>query len=80
MKNPPASAGDMGATPVQEDPISCGNVSHAPQILSSHILEPMLCNKRSLCTAAGKETPLTATRESLNTATKTQHSHKYIYK
>ena len=55
--------------------------SPCPQLLKPTCLEPMLCNKRSQCNEkppyCNKEwPPLAATRESLRTATKTQHSNK----
>ena len=55
--------------------------AHAPQLLKPACLEPVLYNKRShdneKSTHHNVEQPqLAATRESLHTATKTQHSQK----
>ena len=56
-RNPPANAGDRGSTLVQEDSTCLGATkpmphnygAHLLQLLKSKHLEPMFCNKRSLC-------------------------------
>ena len=52
-----------------------------PQVLKPVCLEPATgatTAMRSPCISAQQYPPLTATRESLSTATKTQHSHKEV--
>ena len=63
------------------EPVSHNYRAHVPQLLKPTHLEPMLCNKRSHHNEkpahCNKELPLlSATRESLCTATKTQCSQK----
>ena len=57
VKNPPASAGDMGSspglgkshTPRATKPMCHNYWAHVPQLLKPAHLEPMLRNKRSHC-------------------------------
>ena len=74
VKNPPASAGDMGSIP---GPGRChmpqSNYASVPQLLTRAHPEPVLCTKRSPCSEkpvhCSEEQPLVTTaRESLRTA------------
>ena len=48
VKNLPAKAGDIGLIPGPgRSHMWKGNLTHAPQILETIRLEPVLCNKRS---------------------------------
>ena len=49
VKNPPCNAGDAGLIPGQgtRTPHAEALLSLCPQLLSPHVLEPMLCNKRA---------------------------------
>ena len=67
----PSNSGDMGSTPTLGKSKCCGAtkpVCHA--YWGPHALEPVLCNKRSL--------QLATIRESLGTATRTQHSQNKL--
>ena len=92
VKNSPASAEDTSLIPAMgRFHMLGGNYAHVPQIPEpTHhnsepacALEPVLCSKRSHCNEKpmyhNEEEPLlTATRESLQAATKTQYSQKQI--
>ena len=59
------------------EPSSHNYWAHAPQLLKPLHLEPVLCNEKPpQWEAHTPQPPLTATRESLHTAMKTQHSQK----
>ena len=48
VKNSPANAGDTGSIPgAGRSQMPWGNWAGAPQLVSLHTLEPMLCNERS---------------------------------
>ena len=50
VKTPPANAGVMGSIPGPGISLMLwSNLAHAPQLLSPHSLEPLLCSKRSYC-------------------------------
>ena len=50
VKNPPASAGDMGSSPGPgRSHMPRSNEARVPQLLKPASLEPVLCNKRSHC-------------------------------
>ena len=82
VKNPPANAGDTGSIPGPgRSHMPRSNRAHAPQLLKTARLEPMLRNKRSHCSEKPtlcneEQPPLVATRESPRAATKTQRSQK----
>ena len=82
VKNPPANAGDTGSSPGSgRSHMPQSNWARVPQLLKPECLEPVLRNKRSHCSEKPthqneEQPPLTATRESLHAATKTQRSPK----
>ena len=50
VKTPPANAGVTGSIPGPGRSLMLqSSLAHAPQLLSPHTLEPLLCNKRSYC-------------------------------
>ena len=69
VENLPANAGHTGSSPgLGRSHMPRSNWARAPQLLSLRIW--------SLCSATKSSPPLTATRESLRAATKTQRSQK----
>ena len=85
-KNPPANAGGTGSIPGRETKIPHAEEQLSPRatLLSFHVLEPVLHNKRShrkKSTHRHQEQPLLTTRESRSTAKKThRHQKKLIFK
>ena len=88
VKNPPANAGDTGSSPGPgRSHMPRSNWARVPQLLSlrSRAREPQLLSPRATTTEAHaprtraaqqEKPPLTTTRESPHTATKTQRSQK----
>ena len=66
-----------------QEPKSCSDRAHEPQLLRPVCRQPVLCNKRSHRRERPMhhnqgQLPLAATRESPRTATKTHYSQKWI--
>ena len=86
-KNPPANAGGTGSIPGRETKIPHAEEQLSPRatLLSFHVLEPVLHNKRSHRKKKSmhrhQEQPLLTTRESRSTPMKThRHQKKLIFK
>lgn len=65
----PYNSGDMGSTPTLGKSKCCGATKPVCHAYWGHVLEPVLCNK---------EASNTTIRESLGTATRTQHSQNKL--
>ena len=80
VKNPPANAGDMGWSPVREDPACCAVTKPGHHNYWACGLEPVLCNERPRQWEASalqlQSSPRLLQLEKAHAAAKTQHSHK----